>query len=239
MGKVLLLFSGGQDSTTCLFYALRQYAEVFTVGFSYAQRHAVELSARKKILEAVRASFPSLAGHLKGDTVIDLPSFDGWRNNALTGEVEIRTGALPTTFVPGRNLLFLCYAAALAFSEDIETLMCGVSEVDYSGYPDCREETITSMQESLSLGLARPVRIETPLMHVSKAGTWEWLEKLGGQTAVELVRTETHTCYRGERSLLHEYGYGCDRCPACVLRRKGWEEYQEYRRRTLSVAKQS
>ncbi len=228
MSSALVLFSGGQDSTTCLLYALRHYDTVLTIGFQYGQRHAAELACRQAILSELAACPVAEWGQIS-DCVITLPDFSRLNADALTGSVPIDTssGSLPTTFVPGRNLLFLTYAAAYAYGRGISDLVCGMSETDYSGYPDCRENTLKSMETSLSLGLDRTFRIVAPLMHRSKAQTWELAESLGGEWAVELIRVKSHTCYANDRGKLHSYGYGCGLCPSCVLRRKGWEEYRE------------
>jgi 7-cyano-7-deazaguanine synthase len=225
--SALVLFSGGQDSTVCLAWALDRYDRVETVGFTYGQRHAVEL-AQRPIIRAKLASLAETGPKLGSDTVLDLPALQSISDTALTRETEITFAAtgLPSTFVPGRNLLFLTYAAALAYRRGIATLVGGMCETDFSGYPDCRNSTIQTLAKALSLGLDKPVAIETPLMFIDKAGTWELGMKLGGEKLVEVIVEDTHTCYLGDRSHRHAWGYGCGTCPACELRAKGWNEWQ-------------
>ena len=219
----LVLFSGGQDSTVCLAWALAHYDRVETVGFDYGQRHAVELQQRPRILSALRATLADSA-KLGCDTVLPLPALASISDTALTRDSEITFSAagLPTTFVPGRNLLFLTYAAALAYRRGIATLVGGMCQTDFSGYPDCRNDTLQSLQRTLSLGLDRMITIETPLMFIDKAGTWALADELGGAVLTELIIEETHTCYLGDRSQRHPWGYGCGTCPACDLRAKGY-----------------
>ncbi|MEY4878895.1 MAG: hypothetical protein RJB62_364 [Pseudomonadota bacterium] len=226
--KALVLFSGGQDSTTCLAWALEMFAHVETVGFSYGQRHAVEMEARPNVLAGLRASFPEWAPKLGMDHVLSLGVLADIGGSALTDNVAIALGekGLPTTFVPGRNLLFLTTAAALGLRRDIRALVGGMCETDYSGYPDCRSETIAAVEKSLVLGLDEPINIHTPLMHIDKADTWRLAEKLGGTALVDLIREETVTCYLGERSVAHDWGYGCGACPACILRAAGYARYR-------------
>lgn len=228
----LVLFSGGQDSTVCLAWALARYARVETVGFDYGQRHRVELDARQIILERLRREFPEWASRLGPDRVLKLPALGEISETALTRDKEIEIGetGLPSTFVPGRNLLFFTYAAALGWRRGISVLVGGMCETDFSGYPDCRNETLQTLARAISLGIDRPVTIQTPLMYVDKAGTWAMTEELGGAPLVELVTEETHTCYVGVRSRRHPWGYGCGHCPACGLRAKGWQEWQEARK---------
>jgi 7-cyano-7-deazaguanine synthase len=225
--SALVLFSGGQDSTVCLAWALDRYDRVETVGFKYGQRHIVELAQR----EGIRSKLSNLgdAGRRLGpDTVLELQALQSISDTALTRETEITFAAtgLPTTFVPGRNLLFLTYAAALAYRRGIATLVGGMCETDFSGYPDCRNATILALAQALSLGLDTPVTIETPLMFIDKAGTWELASKLGGSKLIDLIVEDTHTCYLGDRSHRHPWGYGCGKCPACELRAKGWTTWQ-------------
>ena len=226
----LVLFSGGQDSTVCLAWALARYARVETVGFRYGQRHAVELKQREVILYEMRSQRVSQA-RLGADTLLDLPALAAVSETALTRETEIKfaDSGLPTTFVPGRNLLFLTYAAALAYRRGIATLVGGMCETDFSGYPDCRRATIDALQEAISLGMDRQIRIETPLMHIDKGGTWALAQDLGGDALTQLIIDHTHTCYLGDRSIRHDWGYGCGTCPACQLRAKGWETWKEGR----------
>lgn len=221
----LVLFSGGQDSTTCLAWALERYKRVETIGFNYGQRHSVELECRQDVLGAIRAQFPRWGERLGVDLVIDAPTLGAISETSLTREAEFRMQAdgLPNSFVPGRNLVFLMYAAAVAYRRHIRRIVTGVCETDYSGYPDCRDDTMKAMQVALNLGLERRFVIETPLMWIDKPRTWDLAESLGGSALVELIRTRTHTCYMGDRSLEHDWGYGCGACPACALRKAGWE----------------
>jgi len=224
----LVLFSGGQDSTTCLAWTLARYDRVETIGFAYGQRHDVELIVRKRVLDRIRAEFPDWAARLGEDQVLDLSEFGAISDTALTREAEIEMTAagLPSTFVPGRNLVFFTYAAAIAYRRRTPVLVGGMCETDYSGYPDCRNETLQTLARALSLGLDWNVTIETPLMWIDKAGTWALAHELGGERLVDLIVEETHTCYLGNREHRHEWGYGCGTCPACELRRKGWEKWQ-------------
>lgn len=225
----LVLFSGGQDSTVCLAWALARYERVETIGFDYGQRHRVELEARTKIVDRLRRAFPDWAGRLGPDRVLKLPALGEISETALTRDKEIEVGktGLPSTFVPGRNLLFFIYAAALAWRRGISTLVGGMCETDYSGYPDCRNETLQTLARAISLGVDRPISIETPLMYVDKAGTWAMTQELGGAALVDLVTEETHTCYVGIRTRRHPWGYGCGHCPACALRAKGWQAWHD------------
>ena len=223
----IVLLSGGQDSMVCLAWALQRYAHVETVGFAYGQRHEVELRQRQILLEMTRGSIEASA-KLGPDTVLDLPALSAISDTALTRDSEISfadTG-LPTTFVPGRNLLFLTYAAALAYRHGISTLVGGMCETDYSGYPDCRQATIDAIAHAISLGMDRPIRIETPLMFLDKAGIWALAHSLGGDALVGTIVEYSHTCYRGDRSERHDWRYGCGTCPACVLRAKGWQQWR-------------
>ena len=222
----LVLFSGGQDSTTCLAWALARYPRVETVGFAYGQRHAVELDCRPPIRSAIGAMWP---GRLGPDHTIDLaPTLGGLGTTALTTHTRIAMTAegLPNTFVPGRNLLFFTCAAALAYRRGLRRIIGGMCETDYSGYPDCRDDTIKAMQLALNLGMQRRFVLETPLMWRDKAATWELAASLGGDQLVELIRVETHSCYLGDRTRLHDWGYGCGTCPACELRAHGWQRWR-------------
>jgi len=223
----LVLFSGGQDSTTCLAWALDRYARVETVGFSYGQRHAVEMEVRPRVLDALRAGFPVWAGRLGDDHLIDLAVLGRVSETALTRDTSIamQANGLPNTFVPGRNLVFLTFAAALAYRRGLKHLVTGVCETDYSGYPDCRDDTVKAMQLALNLGMESRFVVHTPLMWLGKAETWALAEQLGGEALVALVRDETHTCYEGDRTHRHAWGYGCGECPACRLRAEGWRRY--------------
>lgn len=225
----LVLFSGGQDSTTCLAWALDRFDTVETIGFDYGQRHRIELDCRGRIAEALRAGFPDWAGRLGPDHTVGLAALGEISDSALTRDVAIEMGAngLPTSFVPGRNLMFLTMAAALAYRRGLKHIVGGMCETDYSGYPDCRDDTIKALQVALNLGMERRFVLHTPLMWIDKAETWRLANRLGGQTLVELIRDETHTCYLGERGLRHAWGYGCGTCPACALRAQGYVKYTE------------
>lgn len=225
--KALVLFSGGQDSATCLAWALSRYAQVETVGFRYGQRHAVELDCRTVFLERLRAGFPAWGERLGADHLLDLSLLGQISDTALTQDraIAFEASGLPSTFVPARNLLFFNFAAAIAYRRGLSVLVGGMCETDYSGYPDCRDNTLKALQVAMSLGLDAPMVVETPLMWLDKAQTWQMAESLGGAALLELVRTETHTCYLGERDELHAWGYGCGHCPACELRRRGYEAF--------------
>lgn len=222
----LVLFSGGQDSTTCLAWALTRFARVETVGFDYGQRHLVELSARPVVLKKLRG-LSDWDDRLGNDHVLPIDTLKAIGGTALTGEMKIEMGAngLPTTFVPARNLMFLTAAAALGYRRGISDLVGGMCETDFSGYPDCRDETIKATSRALSLGLARETLIHTPLMWIDKATTWRLAEELGGSALVDLIVRETVTCYSGDPSP-HEWGKGCGRCPACVLRASGYAKFR-------------
>ena len=226
--SALVLFSGGQDSTTCLAWALERFARVETVGFDYGQRHGVEMQARLKVRDRVLARFPAWAPRLGEDHVLDLRGFGAVGQSALTTEraIEMTDRGLPSTFVPGRNLAFFIYAAALADRRGMDVLIGGMCETDFSGYPDCRRDTLDAMQAALALGMDRPFVIETPLMWLTKAQTWALAHDLGGEALIEIVLEDSHTCYLGERGERHPWGYGCGHCPACDLRAKGWAEWQ-------------
>jgi 7-cyano-7-deazaguanine synthase len=226
--SALVLFSGGQDSTTCLAWALSRYSRVETLGFDYRQRHAVELTVRPAILESIVKIEPSWLARLGADHVLDLSVLGAVSDTALTRECEItmQANGLPNTFVPGRNLVFLTLAAALAYRRGISVIVGGMCETDYSGYPDCRDETLRTLQTALQLGMDTKATIETPLMWLDKAATWSLADQLGGASFIELIRTATHTCYLGERGELHEWGYGCGQCPACELRATGYYAYR-------------
>jgi 7-cyano-7-deazaguanine synthase len=223
----LVLFSGGQDSTTCLADALSRYQRVETLGFDYGQRHRVELDVRGTILSKMRERFPDWAPRLGEDHVLTLAALAQLGGSSLTEEVAfaMQADGLPNTFVPGRNLLFLTLAGALAYRRGLQVIVTGVCETDFSGYPDCRDDTMKAMQLALSLGLERRLVIETPLMWIDKAETWAMAHRLGGEPLVELIVEDTHTCYLGDRAHRHAWGYGCGTCPACDLRKRGWERY--------------
>ena len=225
----LVLFSGGQDSTTCLAHALARYERVETLGFDYGQRHRIELDVRPRVLDAVRTRFPAWAPRLGEDHLLTLDVLAQLGGSSLTEDIAfaMQADGLPNTFVPGRNLLFLTLAGALAYRRGLQVIATGVCETDYSGYPDCRDDTMKAMQLALSLGLDRRLVIETPLMWIDKAATWRLAESLGGPALVDLIVEETHTCYEGDRTHRHAWGWGCGRCPACELRAAGWQRYVE------------
>ncbi len=226
--RALVLFSGGQDSTTCLAWALERYAHVETVAFDYGQRHRIELDARLRVLGRIRERLPHLAARLGEDHLLDLSVLGQVADTALTSDraIEMQANGLPNTFVPGRNLLFLTLAAALGYRRELDVLVGGMCETDFSGYPDCRDDTIKAQQVALGLGLGSRLTIETPLMWLDKAQTWELARRLGGDALVDIIVEESHTCYLGERGARHGWGYGCGTCPACVLRKAGWERWQ-------------
>lgn len=225
--QALVLFSGGQDSATCLAWALARHDRVETIGFDYGQRHAVELDCRQVVLDRLRARFPAWSERLGADHLLDLRLLGQISDTALTREQDIafQASGLPSTFVPGRNLLFFNFAAAVAYRRGLSALVGGMCETDYSGYPDCRDNTLKALQVAISLGLDAPMVVHTPLMWLNKAQTWQLAQQLGGDGLVELIRTETHSCYLGDRSQLHDWGHGCGQCPACALRRSGYQAY--------------
>jgi 7-cyano-7-deazaguanine synthase len=253
--RALVLFSGGQDSTACLAYALAKFAHVETVGFDYGQRHSIELTQRITVLAELRKTFPQWAAKLGDDHLLDLAVLGSVSETSLTRDMafKMEQSGLPNTFVPGRNLLFLTLAAALAYRRDLQVIVTGVCETDFSGYPDCRDDTMKAMQLALSLGMDKRFLIDTPLMWIDKAATWRMTYDLGaaagaasfatsfaasgitsgttsgtpngGQQLIDLVVEHTHTCYLGDRTHRHAWGYGCGECPACVLRKRGWEQF--------------
>lgn len=229
MSTALILFSAGQDSATCLAWALDTYDRVETIGFAYGQRHAVEMSQRPILRSAIAAQNKSWAARLGGDVVVDLSGYGALAESALTADraIEMLESGLPSTFVPARNLVFLSVAAAHAYRRSAATLVGGMCETDYSGYPDCRRETIDAMEQALALGLASPLKIETPLMRLTKAETWALAHQLGGAALVETILEHSHTCYEGDRSHRHDWGYGCGECPACGLRATGWTQWRD------------
>jgi len=226
-GTALVLFSGGQDSATCLAWALNRFPRVETLGFDYGQRHAIELSCRERLLDGVKALNADWAARLGASHTLKIPTLAEISDTALTRDVAIAMGAdgLPNTFVPGRNLVFLTFAAALAYRRGITDIVGGMCETDYSGYPDCRDETIRALNTALNLGMEKPFELHTPLMWLDKAATWKLAHDLGGTGLVDLIREDSHTCYLGERGARHDWGYGCGECPACSLRARGWREY--------------
>lgn len=223
--RALVLLSGGQDSATCLAWALTCYAEVETLGFDYGQRHRVELDCRERLCTGLQAM--AWPGRLGPDHLLTVDVLAQLGGSAMTDEVTIAMQAdgLPNTFVPGRNLLFFTLAAALAYRRGLDVLVGGMSETDYSGYPDCRDNTLKALQVALSLGVDRRLTLETPLMWLDKAATWQMAQDLGGAALVELIRRDSHSCYLGERGRLHAWGHGCGHCPACVLRAQGWAQW--------------
>ncbi|MFS2004581.1 7-cyano-7-deazaguanine synthase QueC [Duganella sp. CT11-25] len=225
----LVLFSGGQDSTTCLAWALKNYDHVETIGFDYGQRHAVELECRQHILSAIREKFPTWATRLGSDHMLDMKLLSEISDTAMTSNkaIEMEKSGLPNTFVPGRNLLFFNFAAAVAYRRELKSLVGGMCETDYSGYPDCRDNTLKSLQVTLSLGMDAPLVIETPLMWLDKKQTWQLAVELGGEDLLDIVRELSHTCYLGDRQAKHDWGYGCGLCPACELRKSGFKSFVE------------
>ena len=227
MRKALVLFSGGQDSTTCLAWALERFEIVETVGFDYGQRHHVELDARLNVLREMRAQFPEWEPRIGADHMIDLSVLGEISDTALTSDAEIKMTAngLPNTFVPGRNLIFLTMASALGYRRGLDVIVGGMCETDFSGYPDCRDDTIKATQVAVSLGMGQRFTFETPLMWIDKAQTWGLADSLGGSELVDLIVEYTHTCYQGDRSQRFDWGYGCNACPACELRKNGFERW--------------
>jgi 7-cyano-7-deazaguanine synthase len=226
----LVVFSGGQDSTVCLAWALSRYSRVETIGFDYGQRHRVELDCRAHVREALARAFPHWGARVGDDHMLDLGLLGQISDTALTASraIEMQSNGLPNTFVPGRNLLFLNFAAAVAYRRGASVLVGGMCETDYSGYPDCRDNTLKALQVAISLGLDSPMTIETPLMWLTKAQTWQLSADLGGAALNELIIEHTHTCYLGDRSQRHAWGYGCGHCPACQLRKEGHDTFLLY-----------
>lgn len=222
--NALVLFSGGQDSATCLAWALDRFDHVETIGFRYGQRHSVEMDVREDVRRAIAGQNPRWASRLGDDRVVDASVIGAISESELTGASAdyFASSGLPATFVPGRNLIFLTLSAAHAYRRDLKHIVTGVCETDYSGYPDCRDDTIKALQAALNLGMESRFVLHTPLMWIDKAGTWRLAEQLGGRTLVETIRAQTHTCYSGTRDVLHAWGYGCDACAACDLRKRGW-----------------
>ena len=225
----LVLFSGGQDSSTCLAWAVNNFARVETVGFDYGQRHSVELDCRMQVLSAVRRAFPAWHRKLGEDHLHSIPVLGNISETALTRDTEISfaEGGLPNTFVPGRNLVFLTLAAAIAYRRGIRHIVVGVGEVDYSGYPDCREDSISAMEDALNIGMESDFILHTPLMHLDKIAIWEMADNLGGPELTDIIEEYSHSCYLGDRNTRHDWGYGCGHCPACALRAAGHEGFIE------------
>lgn len=228
MNSALVLFSGGQDSTVCLAWALDKFDVVHTIGFDYGQRHSVELTCRTSVIEKIKTAFPSWGKKIGSDTLIDLKSLSAIADTSLTRETEIKfnKNGLPNTFVPGRNLLFFNYAAALAYRLGVKNLIGGMCETDYSGYPDCRDETLKALERAITLGMGEEFKIHTPLMWVDKAKTWDIAKTLGGQPLIDIIVNDTHSCYVNDHTTKHAWGYGCGTCPACELREAGYAKYK-------------
>ena len=226
--RALVLFSGGQDSATCLAWALANYAHVETVGFTYGQRHAVEMECRIAVREGLSSIARIDVGRLGDDHILDIAALGDISDTALTSDVEIamREDGLPNTFVPGRNLVFLTFAAALAYRRGISTLVGGMCQEDFSGYPDCRRPALDAQMDAINHGMATKMSLQTPLMHLTKAEAWSLAEDLGGQDLVELIVERSHTCYLGKRGERRPWGYGCGTCPACELRAEGYRDYR-------------
>jgi len=224
----LVLFSGGQDSATCLAWALDRFPHVETLGFDYGQRHAVELACRETIRAGLAAQNAGWSARLGPDHTLGLGVLGEVSDTALTRDVAIAMTAegLPNTFVPGRNLVFLTFAATLAYRRGLKHIVAGMCETDYSGYPDCRDDTIKALQVALNLGMDRRFVLHTPLMFIDKAETWAMAERLGSSPLVELIRRDSHSCYLGDRTHEHDWGFGCGTCPACELRAAGWRRYR-------------
>ena len=225
--SALVLFSGGQDSTTCLAHALSKYQRVETLAFDYGQRHAVELEARLEVRKAITERFPAWAAKLGEDHLLDAGILGQISETSLTRDTQIamESSGLPNTFVPGRNLLFLTLAAALAYRRGLQVIVTGVCETDFSGYPDCRDDTLKALQVAVSLGMGQRFTFETPLMWLDKSQTWDLARTLGGDALVDIVLEQSHTCYHGVREERHAWGYGCGTCPACALRKAGFERW--------------
>ncbi|MDG9793515.1 7-cyano-7-deazaguanine synthase QueC [Brucella anthropi] len=223
----LVLFSGGQDSTTCLAWALDRFERVETVGFDYGQRHRIELECRDTLRVQMRTINPIWADRLGDDHTISLAALGEISDTALTSgmQIEMEESGLPNTFVPGRNLIFLTFAAALAYRRGLKHIVGGMCETDYSGYPDCRDDTIKALQVALNIGMEKRFVLDTPLMWIDKAQTWQLAKVLGGRDLVDLIVRESHTCYLGDRGELYDWGYGCGQCPACDLRAKGYQKF--------------
>jgi 7-cyano-7-deazaguanine synthase len=229
--SALVLFSGGQDSTTCLAWALDRFTHVETIAFDYRQRHRIELDQRLAVLAELRRRFPEWSARLGDDHFIDMGALGQISETSLTRETafQMEQDGLPNTFVPGRNLLFFTFAAAVAWRRGIRHLVGGMCETDYSGYPDCRDNTIKTLQVALNLGMDRSFALQTPLMWLDKAETWSLAQELGGEPLIEILIEHTHTCYRNERGPMHDWGHGCGDCPACALRKRGFENWRKQR----------
>ena len=229
MNAVLVLFSGGQDSATCLAWAAENFDQVETIGFDYGQRHSIELEVRLEFLKHFKSLSIPIASKVGADHFIDARNLGAIGGTAMTEDIEIEfdKSGLPNTFVPGRNLYFFTLAAAVAYRRGISTLVGGMCETDFSGYPDCRRATMDALQQTLTLGTARDFEIATPLMWIDKSQTWELASKIGGQELIDLIIERTHTCYIGDRSVCHDWGYGCGECPSCNLREQGFAKWKK------------
>mgnify|MGYP001277495564 CR=1 FL=1 len=225
--RAIVLFSGGQDSTVCLYWAMKRYDQVETVGFNYGQQHVVELDCRRQIRKQLQKCFPLVANRLGKDHLVDASVLSEITESALTagGAIDEGPSGLSTAFVPGRNIIFLTLAAVIAHRRKVKHLVGGMCETDFSGYPDCRDDSVKAIQVALNLAIGANFVIETPLMWIGKAETWSLAKELGGDALLELILEETHTCYLGDRSVRHTWGYGCGNCPACVLRKRGYERF--------------
>ena len=218
MKKCLLLFSGGQDSSTALAWCLNKFDEVFLISFDYGQRHIIEINSTLKIIKKINKDFDNWKGKVKNSYIYKINNFNEFNKNSLTSDIEIKkTNELPNTFVPGRNILFYTLGASYAYDKNINHLVSGVCQTDYSGYPDCRNETIKSLEKSINLGMEKSYKFHTPLMWKSKSGIWKMAYELGGDKYLNLIKRYTHTCYKGIRDIYHDWGYGCNDCPACYL----------------------
>ncbi|WP_031492242.1 7-cyano-7-deazaguanine synthase QueC [Succinivibrio dextrinosolvens] len=233
MKKALVVFSGGQDSSTCLYYAVKNYDAVYTIGFKYGQRHEIELKCRQEFLDALKSFDKEAKDKLIEDKVVDMIALKTLTNSALTIEsgeyVMDERNSLPTSFVPGRNLIFLCYAASYAYSVGADTIISGVGQADYSGYPDCRESTLKALESAINLGMESNIKLLSPLMHLTKGETFKLAYDLGGDEFVRMIVEKTHTCYEGSHDVLHAWGYGCGECPSCLLRKRGYDDYLKLR----------
>ncbi len=227
MSKSLLLFSGGQDSTTLLAWCLKKFKEVYLITFDYGQRHSIEIEATKKISININKDFSEWSGKIKNSYIYIINNINELNKNSLTSDININTGkGLPNTFVPGRNILFYTLAAAYAYDKEIKHIVSGVCQTDYSGYPDCRNETIQALEKSINLGMEKEFKFHTPLMWKDKSEIWEMAYTLGGDKFIKFITKNTHTCYKGDRIQYHEWGYGCNNCPACILRVNGWKKFK-------------
>ena len=228
MKKCLLLFSGGQDSTTALAWSLKKFDEVYLISFDYGQRHIIEIKTALQVIKKINSDFSEWKDKIKSSYIYKINNFNKFNKNSLTSDIEIKTnGNLPNTFVPGRNILFYTLGASYAYDKNIDHIVSGVCQTDYSGYPDCRNETIKSLEKSINLGMEKKYKFHTPLMWKDKSDTWKMAYDLGGDKYLNLIKKSTHTCYKGKRDKYYDWGYGCNNCPACLLRSKGWKNFIE------------